>query len=192
VAHAQNVYSVNIVGYVNQVLPAGSAVAVANPLDNGTNNLDATFGALAKGSTANFWTGTGFSGSLKGSAVWSPNSPTPVGSGLFITSKAAITNTYVGEVVVGPGESTTNSLPAGVAVLVGSAIPYAGTLNSPDIGLLALDKGSTANFWTGTGYSGSLKGSAVWAPDLPIAVAQGFFVTSKTAKNWVQSLPANP
>jgi hypothetical protein len=35
-----NVYSVNVVGYVNQVLPAGTLVAVANPLDNGTNTLD--------------------------------------------------------------------------------------------------------------------------------------------------------
>jgi hypothetical protein len=191
-AYAQsNVYSVNVVGFVNRVLPAGTQVAVANPLDNGTNTLNDTFGALAKGSTANFWTGSGFSFASKGSAVWAPNNATPVGTGLFVNSKTPITNTFVGEVIVGPGESTTNALPLGAQVLVGSAIPYAGDLNTPAIGLLTLAKGSTANFWNGTGYTFSSKGSAIWAPALAINVSDGFFLNSKTATNWVQTLPAN-
>jgi hypothetical protein len=180
---------VNVVGYVNRVLPAGTQIAVANPLNNGTNTLDTTFGSLAKGSSASFWTGSGFTVSTKGSAVWSPNSSVPVGSGLFINSKTAITNTFVGEVIPGPGKSTTNALPAAVQVLVGSTIPYAGDLNSTNIGLLTLAKGSTASFWTGSGYSVSTKGSAVWSPATAIAVADGFFLNSKTATNWVQSLP---
>jgi hypothetical protein len=192
VASAQsNVYSVNIVGYVNQVLPAGTQVAVANPLDNGTNDLDSVFGALDKGSTANFWNGSGFTFAQKGGTVWSPNNSTPVGTGLFISSKNAITNTYVGEVVVGPGESVTNSLPAGSQVLVGSAVPFAGTLNTPELGLLQLDKGSTVNFWDGTGYVFSQKGGTVWSPDLSVNVADGFFVNSKAATDWVQTLPSN-
>jgi hypothetical protein len=82
-------------------------------------------------------------------------------------------------------------LPAGAQVLVGSAIPYAGDLNTPAIGLLTLAKGSVASFWTGAGYSASSKGSAVWSPATAINVADGFFLNSKTATNWVQSLPAN-
>jgi hypothetical protein len=187
-AQAQ-VYSVNIVGYVNQVLPAGTQVAVANPLDNGTNDLDSVFGALDKGSSANFWTGSGFSAATKGADAWTPNNATPVGSGLFINSKTAVTNTYVGQLVVNSGDSVTNALPAGAQVLVGSAIPYAGTINSPEIGLLALDKGSIANFWTGSGYSAATKGADSWTPDTAISVGDGFFINSKTAVDWVQVAP---
>jgi hypothetical protein len=187
-AQAQ-VYSVNIVGYVNQVLPAGTQVAVANPLDNGTNDLDSVFGSLDKGSSASFWTGSGFSAATKGATAWAPNNPTPVGSGLFINSKTAVTNTYVGQLVVNSGESVTNALPAGNQVLVGSALPYAGTVNSAEIGLLALDKGSVASFWTGSGYSVSTKGATTWAPDTAINVADGFFINSKTAVDWVQTAP---
>jgi hypothetical protein len=193
-AQAQ-VYSVNVVGYVNQVLPAGVQVAVANPLDNGTNDLNSVFGSLAKGSTINTWNvGSGsFVLALKGGTAWSPNSPIPVGAGCFVNSKAAITNTYVGEVIAGPGESTTNGLPAGAQVLVGSPIPYAGTLNSTNIGLLTLAKGSTINTWNvgSQAYVLSLKGGTAWSPDSSLAVAEGFFVNSKTATNWVQTLPSN-
>jgi hypothetical protein len=107
-----------------------------------------------------------------------------------VNSKTAYTNTYVGEVIVGPGESVTNSLPAGQLVLVGSPIPYAGTLNSTNIGLLGVPAKSSAQFWTGTGYTASTK-ATTWGPDLPIAVGQGFFLNSKTAYDWVQTLPAN-
>jgi hypothetical protein len=193
-AQAQ-VYSVNVVGYVNQVLPAGVQVAVANPLDNGTNDLNSVFGALAKGSSINTWNvGAGsFVGALKTATAWTPNSPAPVGVGLFVNSKSAITNTYVGEVIVGPGESTTNSLPAGLQVLAGSAIPYAGTLNSTNIGLLTLAKGSAINTWNvgSQTYVGALKTATTWTPDTALGVAEGFFVNSKTATNWVQKLPAN-
>jgi hypothetical protein len=187
-AQAQ-VYSVNIVGYVNQVLPAGTQVAVANPLDNGTNDLDSVFGSLDKGSSANFWTGSGFSLATKGATAWAPNNPTPVGTGLFINSKTAITNTYVGQLVVNSGETVTNALPEGAQVLVGSSLPYAGTINTPELGLLALDKGSSANFWTGSGYTLVTKGATAWAPDQAINVGDGFFINSKTAVDWVQTAP---
>jgi hypothetical protein len=187
-AQAQ-VYSVNIVGYVNQVLPEGTVVAVANPLDNGTNDLDSVFGSLDKNSTANFWNGSGFTPATKTATGWNPNTPTPVGSGLFINSKSAITNTYVGQIVVNSGESVTNSLPEGTVVLVGSAIPYAGTLNSPELGLLVLDKNSTINMWNGSGYTPSTKTATDWNPGLTVNVGDGFFVNSKTAVDWVQTAP---
>jgi hypothetical protein len=153
--------------------------------------MNSVFGGLAKQSSAAFWTGSGFTSSAKSATAWSPNNPTPVGAGLFITSKADYTNTYVGEVIVGPGESTTNALPAGAQVLVGSALPYAGTLNTPELGLLTLGKQSSAAFWTGSGYVSSAKSATAWSPDLAIKVADSFFINSKTATNWVQTLPAN-
>jgi hypothetical protein len=192
-AYAQsNVYSVNVVGYVNKVLPANTQVAVANPLDNGTNRLDDVFGTLAKNSTASFWNGGGFDVATKTATIWNTNRAVPPGLGLFVLSKtAAVTNTFVGEVVVGPGESTTNVLPL-AQVMVGSAIPYAGTINDTNIGLLGMAKNSTASFWNGGGYNVATKTATIWNTNYPINVADGFFISAKTTPyNWVQTLPAN-
>jgi hypothetical protein len=182
-----NVYSVNVVGYVNQVYPAGSLVAVANPLDGGTNDLDTLLAGVPNKSTAQFWTGSGFTSSLK-SGTWSPNTVIPPGVGFFVNAKTSYTNTFVGQVVAAPGASVTNSLPAGELVLVGSMIPYAGDLNDTNLNLNLPNK-STAQIWDGTGYQSSLK-SGTWSPAYQINVGQGFFLNSKSAYDWVQTLPA--
>ena len=188
-AQAQsNVYSVNVVGYVNQSLPAGQLVAVANPLDNGTNTLDSVLGSVPAKSTAQFWTGSGFTTSTKGT-TWSPNTSIPPGVGFFLNSKSAYTNTYVGQVAAASGGSATNSLPAGLLVLVGSKLPYAGDLNSTNLNL-NLPAKSTAQFWTGSGYTTATKGTS-WSPALPVAVGQSFFLNSKSAHDWIQTLPSN-
>jgi hypothetical protein len=110
--------------------------------------------------------------------------------GFFINSKSAFTNTYVGNVAANVGASTTNALPANILVMVGSKIPYAGDLNDTNINLLAVPAKSTAQFWNGSGYTTSTKG-VTWSPALPIAVGQGFFLNSKAAHDWIQTLPAN-
>jgi hypothetical protein len=71
---------------------------------------------------------------------------------------------------------------------VGSIIPYAGDLNNTNINLLNVPKGSTASFWNGGGYTPSTKGAAVWSPAIAINPADGFFISSKAANNWVQTL----
>ena len=187
-AQAQ-VYSVNTVGYVNQTLPADTLVAISNPLDNGTNDLNSVLASVPAKSTAQFWTGSGFSLATKG-ATWSPNESIPPGKGFFVNSKSTITNTYVGEVAANAGESVTNALPADALALVGSPLPYAGDLNTVEIGLLGVPAKSTAQFWNGAGYDLSTKGTT-WSPALPINVADGFFVNSKAAYDWVQTAPAN-
>jgi hypothetical protein len=184
-----NVYSVNVVGYVNQTLPANTLVAVGNPLDNGTNTLDSCLGSVPAKSTAQFWTGSGFTTSTKGT-TWSPNTAIPPGLGFFVNSKTAFTNTYVGNVACNVGASTTNNLAANVLVMVASTLPYAGDLNDTNINLLPVPAKSTAQFWTGSGYTTSTKG-ATWSPAIAIAVGQGFFINSKSAHSWIQTLPAN-
>jgi len=188
-AQAQ-VYSVNVVGYVNQVMPAVTLVAVANPLDDGTNTLDSALGGMPAKSSAQFWNGAGFDVSGKTSAGWSPNTSVPPGLGFFVNSKTAYTNTYVGELVVNPGESITNSLPAVVLVMVGSPLPYAGDMNDPNLGL-DLPAKSSAQIWNGAGYDVVGKTSAGWSPATSLSVAQGFFLNSKTAYDWVQTAPSN-
>jgi hypothetical protein len=98
----------------------------------------------------------------------------------------------VGSVVVGFGGSVTNSLPGGLFQLVGSPIPFSGTLNDTNLGLTALPNKSSIQVWNGNGFTPSNKGGGVWTPDLPIIPGQGFFVTSAQTTNWVQTLPATP
>lgn len=185
-----NVYSVNIVGYVNKGLTT-QATFISSPLDNGTNDLNSLLPGLAKNSTASFWTGSAFTNATKGATVWTPNFAVSNGVGFFVTSKTILTNTFVGNVIVGPGGSVTNHLLAGISTAVASMIPYAGDLNTTNIGLGVLAKNSTASFWAGSYYTNSTKGATIWTPALPINVADGFFLNSKTAVDWIQNLPAN-
>jgi len=85
-SEAQPVYSANIVGYVNQVLPSGSLQLVCNPLDNGTNTGNDVFATLPNKSQVQLWNGTGFtaytktsSGFTQGSSLSNPS--LPVGGG---------------------------------------------------------------------------------------------------------------
>jgi hypothetical protein len=96
----------------------------------------------------------------------------------------------VGSVVVNAGESITNALPAGTRVLVGSMIPFAGTLDNTNINL-TLPAKSTASTWNGSAYETAIRGASGWNPPLPVGVAEGFFLNSKSAYNWTQTLPAN-
>ena len=60
---AQAVYSQNIVGYVNQVIPGGGQYSmIANPLMNGTNKASSILNQLSVngGETLFIWNGTGY------------------------------------------------------------------------------------------------------------------------------------
>ena len=189
-AQAQ-VYSVNVVGYVNKPLPNGAFVAVANPLDDGTNDLNSTLGSLNNKSVAQFWNGAGFDSTTKAGGSWAATS-TPVGLGFFVKAAGGATNTFVGEVVVGPGESVTNSLPGNTFVMVGSAIPWGGDYNSADLNLNLPNK-SVLQKWTGSGYDSKTRSSGAWPANLGLDVAEGFFLKSAGASpfDWVQAAPAN-
>ena len=189
-AQAQ-VYSVNTVGYVNQEYPANTLVAVANPLNAETNDLNTVLAGVPNKSSAQFWNGAGFDLSTKSAAGWSLNAPIAPGTGFFVNSKAAYTNTYVGELAANAGETVTNALPAEVLVMVGSPLPYAGNMDDPVLGLNTVPNKSSAQFWNGAGYDLSTKSAAGWSGNPAIGVADGFFLNSKAAHDWVQTAPAN-
>ncbi len=192
-----NVYSVNVVGYVNVPLAgAGKYTLVANPLVAGTNDiitlLDAT---LPNKSSVLTWNGTGYVGASKTSGSWSSNLPLPVGSGFFVktpTTSANLTNTFVGSVIVGPNASLTNTVPAGYT-LAGSPIPYAGDLTTDtniNLGVVLPNKSSLLRWDVPTqGFQGVSKSSGVWSGPLSVGVAEGFFINAKTSTNWIQTLP---
>ena len=196
-----NVYSLNVVGYVNKTLTGGSLFTlINNPLNTTNNTLAGIFGAggvgLPSGSQVQVWdygtqdfiaytkqpVGPGFSGG--GATV-----PFPVGKGVFvkINTVGDYTNTFVGEVLQG---NLTNATLANFN-LIGSLVPQAG-LASADLGLnpapgaqvqrwdvgiqdfVISTKTPVVNGWSGAGQ-----------PNL--AVGEGFFLKNNTPYDWVRN-----
>ena len=78
------VYSQNIVGYVNAPTVAGQYVLLCNPLDDGTNTLNSLASSAGIGSLVQVWNGAGYTQCSKSPVGWSPNASIPVGKGLFL------------------------------------------------------------------------------------------------------------
>jgi hypothetical protein len=187
------VYSANIVGYVNATCPSGALVLLSNPLDDGTNQANDLLSSLPNKSTIQIWNGTSFSPLTKTSSGFAGNPSLPVGAGFFVKSASNFTNTFVGNVVPAPGgNSATNALPASALVLVGSALPVSGNFN--DVGTNAfnlnatLPNKSTIQIWNGSGFSPLTKTSSGFSGNPAYSVGQGFFVKSASAVSWVQTL----
>jgi hypothetical protein len=198
VATAQaQVYSVNIVGYVNQASTGGAFTLIQNPLDDGTNTLESVLGGSPAGSQAWVWNGAGYTPASVGAktGVWSPDAAVPTGVGFFFKPAADVTNTYVGEVIAAPGESVTNDLTGGQIDLTGSLLPYATASLATDtnFGLSAAPAGSLLWKWNGTGYTPASVGAktGTWSPDVAFDVAESFFINASSDYSWVQTLPAN-
>jgi hypothetical protein len=181
------VYSQNIVGYVNQSLPTGFTL-IANPLDatggnNVTNVISNPTGAL-DGSKIYLWTGTTFTvytiDSTVSSGVADAGDVNPVfnvtlnpGQALFFnnTVGSTATNTYTGTVHVeaaGPSTNvvgvTTNVLSTSPAFsLVASKIAVGGGVSS----VLGL-----AN------PTGALDGSRIYVPKIVAGNVKGYTVTT--------------
>ena len=203
---AQNVYSLNIVGYVNQTLPPGYSL-IANPLSNGSNGADVIM-PLADGSIFLTWNGTSFVFSSYDTAFggWidaaqNPSVPPilPPGKGFFYYNPNPSTvQTWVGNVVPNPGGTSSLTLPSGFS-LIGSVKPVSGpAITAAPVGLPLLD-GMIIQKWTGTTYTynsydtafgGWINASQNPAPEPGYTVGEGFFFYNPTVSTpWVQTLP---
>jgi len=190
------VYSQNIVGYVNIPLVAGQNNLICNQLDldgTGTNNTLASLFStnLPNNATINSWNGTGFdTATYTTLSGWSTTSDKFVnaslqpGTGFFIKTKNATTVTLVGNVLVG-----TNNLPvvAGVSV-VAPTVPVAGTLDTTN--QFPIANNNTVNVFNGVGFNSftytSLSG---WTPSDPqLTVGQAVFINVKKSTNWSEVL----
>ena len=200
-SQAQNVYSANVVGYVNVVTPAGQPTLICNPLNlDGTNNVAVVLTNAPNGTLIQIWNGAGFipvSKSLFG-GTWSASAATnniPPGVGFFMTTPTTVTNTFVGTVT--PASGGTNDLAmTGNFQLVGSVLPVSGSItNTADLGantlnLGSMPKGTLIQIWNGAGYTPISKSlfSGAWSGNTNIAVGQGFFIKTGSATNWEQTL----
>jgi hypothetical protein len=211
-----NVYSLNVVGYVNYKLNGSFAYnLIVNPLNNANNNITNLF--------------TGLPSSQDGSAIarWNPNisdfqpdTYTYDGAGavwrknggsdtsgfqlkpgeavFYINQGGDLTNTYVGEVVQGP---YTNTLVGGFAYnAVGSSAPLGGNFTNSIAGLVPGD-GDNILIWNVATtdidpvYAVYDQAGHVWRdpssnpnPNINVAPGQGFFYVNQNANNvWVRN-----
>jgi hypothetical protein len=188
---AQNVYSVNVVGYINLELKTGWNL-VANQLDldgTGANNTVTTlFGNNLPNNTQVFKFASGSWGASElfvGAWVTGGTMAVNPGEGVFINSPSDATVPIVGNVLQGALSTT---IPAGYSV-VSSKVPQEGLLST------ALGYNGAANdqayFWdkVGQGYNVSALylGSGAWVPAEPtVKVGESFFVSS-TGGTWTRT-----
>jgi len=200
-----NVYSVNIVGYINSPLKGGvvaSYTMVNNPLDNKVSNTYSNlFGTLPVNSQVVKWNGASFdiSSRVAFGAGWTPtgaqtNTVVP-GQGVFVrlpAGSAGFTNTFIGELTPG---SYTNVVLAGYK-LVGSAVPIAGTATELGItaAIPAAPAGSQVLKWDPNTQAyltfNRVGFGAGWTPSLPsVGVGEGFFIRNQSGGtiNWSQT-----
>jgi hypothetical protein len=193
------VYSQNIVGYINVPLQPGYNL-VANQLDldgTGTNNSINTVvgtGTLPNLTQVLCWTGSGYATTTYSASAqkWNVNDQAITngmnpGSGFFIKIPAtspATNVTFVGNVITG-----TNTYPvvAGYQILAPSG-PVAGTLDTTNG--LKPTKLDQILVWTGSGYATHVYSGTAWngGGDPQLAVGQAVFYNSKVNTNWTQIL----
>jgi hypothetical protein len=196
------VYSQNIVGYVNATLPGGYTLLVSPLSPNSTNDAESVLPALAPGDTLLIWNGGGYNVDLYGGpGQWFDGNtyasiavPTLApGQGFFYENTgSAKTNTFVGTV-----QLTNSTVLAGGYTLVGSTAPISDFVDSTNINL-PLVPGDTLLLWNGGGYNVDLYGGpGQWfdgntysaIADPTVGVAQGFFYENTgSAKTWTQNV----
>jgi hypothetical protein len=185
------VYSANVVGYVNVVVTNGYTL-VANQMDldlTGTNNSIYTVVGtnLPSGTIVEDWTGAGFGTSkLLASGKWTVNNQNVTnsmnpGNGFFINSGVTTNIIEVGNVYQG-----TNSYPIAAGLQVVSfKVPVSGTMDT-SFGYVP-SKGDIIEVWTGAGFGTHKWLGASWsAGDPTLSISQAMFLNAASNNVWNQ------
>ncbi len=194
-----NLFSLNVVGYVNVRCPPGLSL-IANPLKYElTNDVIGHLWTVAPdglqafkyGANENYEVST-FDGL---SQTWSnPEMDISTGIGFYVQNPTSltITQTFVGEVLQGV---LVNPLPEGFSTK-GALVPQAGSINS--VHLIPGEPGDQLSI-----YINNLQGGGdyilstfsgtdnAWMPDLIINPGQGFWIQKQHAQNWVRVFYVN-
>jgi hypothetical protein len=192
-----NVYSLNVVGYVNKTIIGGSKYsAVANPLTTSSNTLGGLLtGTLPTGSQVlKFNTGTADYDIYNRVAFgngWSPASGATTsmnpGEGvlIFVTAAGNVTNTFVGEVLQG---TLTNPFVTGYQQK-GNMVPDSGSVTNlgfvpPNSSQLLKWNPAVQDFDI---FNKVIFGSG-WSPSVPnLEVAESFLLLAPSPFNWVRN-----
>jgi hypothetical protein len=208
---AQNVYSLNVVGYVNVTLPAQQFFAVANPLDatvGGTvanaNDITNLFSLAAGNIVANSSLAT-FNSTLNDydaaikfngkTSAWGGNFTMNPGMGAlyFNAGSADTVVTFVGQVE--QGSYTVATLPAQAFRLSGSPVPLGGDISdlNTKLGLVPAANDSITTFnGTKNDWNAAVKWNgktSAWGTTLTINPGQGFLYFNAVASpnTWVSN-----
>jgi hypothetical protein len=165
-----NVYSLNVVGYVNVPLVGGGSYnMLANPLNNtgtGGNNISNLFAAVAAdGDTLFRWNVDNYDFDAVQplynglTHTWSPTFNANIGEGIwYINQNNDKTNTFVGEVFqgsytnfAGPANAGRSLVGGGSYNAVGSSAPIGGSFTNA-IGGIVPNDGDTVFAWDLTTY----------------------------------------
>lgn len=185
-----NVYSLNVVGYVNTSLVGGGANGlfqmIGNPLNTTNNTVDALLPNPPAGTVLYKFNGTSFDITtfLGG---WIPSGFTlNPGEGAIVNSPSPWTNTFVGEVMQG---SLSNAYPSGFSIRA-SKVPQAGTLTALGLPITQFADGDIVYQFNTTAQSydiytalgGSWVGGSQAEPTL--AVGESVWLQPANAGSW--------
>lgn len=216
-ASMAQVYSVNVVGYVNVTVPANKLMLLANPLDNSGNTISTVLPLAETADGTSLFRFNTTSQSFKdallyiGGLGWMNSGSGEVaddvlapGEGFFIQAPPTVplNLTFVGEVKQG---STTVPLAGGGRLnLIGSTVPQAinvGDVTMPNSMMMPAEDGDVLFLWNPAAQSYddgySYIGGIGWAqsdfdhPEGPaIPVGAGFWLSkapTSAAANWTRT-----
>lgn len=190
-ALAQEVTSVNAVGYVNKELAPGFNL-ISNPLSNGDNALAEVIPNPPDGAQVYLfqngqWVSSSFSILVGG---WDTPLNLPVGVGFFFNhaGSEAVTVTFVGEVL--QGDDTNKTVPEGLSIQ-GSLVPQAGALTTD----LQFPGGNgdvvyswINGAWTTAAFSAFL---GTWDNEPSLTVGGSVFVDKSEEAQWDRNFTIN-
>jgi len=193
-AMAQNVYSVNAVGYVNKSVVHGYSI-VANPFVVANESLDALVPTPNDGTTVYKPVPGTFEVRIYDASIpgWDPDGATTLnlgGGAIFFNPGAAFTVTFVGEVK--QGSPVSNPIANGLHIY-SSKVPQAGPVSAIGLNPVNLD---TVYQYAPNGsdfiiniYDPSIPG---WDPSEPnIGIAEGFWIDSAGGETWNRNFSVN-
>lgn len=168
-----NVYSLNVVGYVNVPLKGGANFSmIANPLNNANNNITNLFPTASDGDQLYRWDAVAqdFSGTINSyfaGSGWDSNFELKPGEAVFfLNSGADRTATFVGEVLQGAYTNPQTIVGGASFNALGSSVPLGGSFTNAIVGLPLSDGdqiytwdtttqdlgGVIASYFTGSGW----------------------------------------
>jgi hypothetical protein len=185
-----NVYSLNVVGYVNVTMTNGFSF-IANPLDldgTGTNNtiVGVFSNSLPNNSQVFKFTGGGFNTILTWARnSWSGNASFNPGEAIFLSLPVSTNFTFVGQVLQGTQTNVYLS-PSGGYSLLGSVIPLSGGLQTT-LSFTPINGTQVYLFDAVAGYQTFTFARGVWSPGEPTIVpGRGAFLFT-TQTSWVET-----
>jgi hypothetical protein len=185
------VYSANVVGYINVSLTNGYTMC-ANQLDyDGTGTNNSIYTCIGTNLPVNtqvlVWNGSGFSSTkLLASGKWSLNNSFVTnamapGAGFFVNSSAITNFVELGTVVQG-----TNTLPIVAGYQVVSPIPPITGGIGTTFGYVP-SKNDQALVWNGVGYTSHKYTGSSWTAGEPtFSIGQAIFLNASSNNAWTQ------